>query len=104
MSARGQHRGLNILSLRRYYRREVALGGQHASAITDHRGAAIIAFGQAIVIATGEIDISVGSVCGIGALVFLGLAPVVGSGLALRRRARVRDAYWCFEWCFHRAA
>ena len=44
---------------------------------------AIMAFGQAIVIATGEIDISVGSVCGIGALVFLGLAPVVGSGLAL---------------------
>ncbi len=44
---------------------------------------AIIAFGEAIVIATGEIDISVGSVCGIGALVFLGLAQVVGSGLAL---------------------
>ena len=44
---------------------------------------AIMAFGQAIVIATGEIDISVGSVCGIGALVFLGLAPVVGSGFAL---------------------
>ena len=44
---------------------------------------AIMAFGEAIVIATGEIDISVGSVSGIGALVFLGLAPVVGSGLAL---------------------
>jgi ribose transport system permease protein len=44
---------------------------------------AIMAFGQAMVIATGEIDISVGSVCGVGALVFLGLAPVVGSGLAL---------------------
>lgn len=44
---------------------------------------AVMAFGQAIVIATGEIDISVGSVCGIGALVFLGLAPVVGSGLSL---------------------
>ena len=44
---------------------------------------AIVAFGEAIVIATGEIDISVGSVCGIGALVFLGLAQVVGSGLAL---------------------
>jgi ribose transport system permease protein len=44
---------------------------------------AVMAFGEAIVIATGEIDISVGSVSGIGALVFLGLAPVVGSGLAL---------------------
>jgi len=44
---------------------------------------AIMAFGEAIVIATGEIDISVGSVSGIGALAFLGLAPVVGSGLAL---------------------
>src|ERR1700704_6247734 len=44
---------------------------------------AVIAFGEAIVIATGEIDISVGSVSGIGALTFLGLAPMVGSGLAL---------------------
>ena len=43
----------------------------------------IIAFGEALVIATGEIDISVGSVSGIGALTFLGLAPTVGSGLAL---------------------
>jgi ribose/xylose/arabinose/galactoside ABC-type transport system permease subunit len=42
-----------------------------------------MAFGEAIVIATGEIDISVGSVSGIGALAFLGLAPIVGSGLAL---------------------
>lgn len=44
---------------------------------------AIMAFGEALVIATGEIDISVGSVSGIGALTFLGLAPVIGSGLAL---------------------
>jgi simple sugar transport system permease protein/ribose transport system permease protein len=44
---------------------------------------AIIAFGEAIVIATGEIDISVGSISGIGALTFLGLAPMVGSTLAL---------------------
>lgn len=44
---------------------------------------AVMAFGEAIVIATGEIDISVGSVSGIGALAFLGLAPVVGSGPAL---------------------
>jgi ribose transport system permease protein len=44
---------------------------------------AIIAFGEALVIATGEIDISVGSVCGIGALTFLGIAPTMGSGLAL---------------------
>ena len=44
---------------------------------------AIMAFGQALVIATAEIDISVGSVCGVGALVFLGLAPLIGSALAL---------------------
>jgi ribose transport system permease protein len=44
---------------------------------------AIMAFGEAMVIATGEIDISVGSVSGIGALAFLGLAPLVGSGFAL---------------------
>jgi ribose transport system permease protein len=44
---------------------------------------AIMAFGEAMVIATGEIDISVGSVSGVGALTFLGLAPIVGSGLAL---------------------
>ena len=44
---------------------------------------AMMAFGQALVIATAEIDISVGSVCGVGALVFLGLAPLIGSALAL---------------------
>jgi ribose transport system permease protein len=44
---------------------------------------AIMAFGEAMVIATGEIDISVGSVSGIGALTFLGLAPLLGSGFAL---------------------
>ena len=44
---------------------------------------AIMAFGEAVVIATGEIDISVGSVSGIGALTFLGLAPLVGSSIAL---------------------
>ena len=44
---------------------------------------AIMSFGEAMVTATGEIDISVGSVSGIGALTFLGLAPVLGSGLAL---------------------
>jgi simple sugar transport system permease protein len=44
---------------------------------------AIMAFGEAMVIATGEIDISVGSVSGIGALAFLGLAPLIGSGFAL---------------------
>jgi simple sugar transport system permease protein/ribose transport system permease protein len=44
---------------------------------------AIMALGEAIVIATGEIDISVGSVSGIGALTFLGLAPIAGSSIAL---------------------
>src|SRR3984893_8196063 len=44
---------------------------------------AIMSFGEAIVIATGEIDISVGSTFGIGALTFLGLAPVAGSGFGV---------------------
>jgi simple sugar transport system permease protein/ribose transport system permease protein len=44
---------------------------------------AIMSFGEAMVIATGEIDISVGSTFGIGALTFLGLAPTLGSGPAL---------------------
>src|SRR6516225_371095 len=44
---------------------------------------AIMSFGEAMVIATGEIDISVGSTFGIGALTFLGLAPPLGSGPAL---------------------
>src|ERR1700737_2407461 len=44
---------------------------------------AIMSFGEAIVIATGEIDISVGSTFGICALTFLGLAPIVGSGFAM---------------------
>src|SRR5258707_15658257 len=42
-----------------------------------------MAFGEAIVIATGEIDILVGSVSGIGALAFFGLGPVLGRGPAL---------------------
>jgi ribose transport system permease protein len=44
---------------------------------------AIMAFGEALVIGTGQIDISVGSVSGIAALTFLGFAPVVGSAVAL---------------------
>ena len=44
---------------------------------------AIMSFGEATVIATGEIDISVGSTFGIGALSFLGLAPLTGSSIAL---------------------
>jgi ribose transport system permease protein len=44
---------------------------------------AIMAFGEATVIATAEIDISVGSTFGIGALSFLGLAPLTGSSIAL---------------------
>jgi simple sugar transport system permease protein/ribose transport system permease protein len=42
-----------------------------------------MSFGEATVIATGEIDISVGSTFGIGALSFLGLAPLTGSSIAL---------------------
>ena len=44
---------------------------------------AIMSFGEAMVIATGEIDISVGSTFGIGALTFLGVASLLGSGPAL---------------------
>ncbi len=43
---------------------------------------AIMSFGEATVISTGEIDISVGSTFGIGALTFLGLAPIGGSLIA----------------------
>ena len=39
---------------------------------------AILAAGEALVICTGEIDISVGSILGMGAFVFLGTAPFVG--------------------------
>jgi ribose/xylose/arabinose/galactoside ABC-type transport system permease subunit len=39
---------------------------------------AIVAAGEALVICTGEIDISVGSILGMGAFVFLGTAPFVG--------------------------
>ena len=44
---------------------------------------AILAIGEALVICTGEIDISIGSVFGIGAFVFLGFAPVLGVTPAL---------------------
>ena len=39
---------------------------------------AILAAGEALVICTGEIDISIGSILGMGAFVFLGAAPLVG--------------------------
>ena len=43
----------------------------------------VIAIGQALVIMSGEIDISVGSVFGFCALVFLGISPHVGVPLAI---------------------
>ncbi len=43
---------------------------------------AIVSFGEATVIGIGEIDVSVGSTFGIGALTFLGLAPISGSAIA----------------------
>ncbi len=43
---------------------------------------AILAAGESLVIATGEIDISLGSIFGIGAFVFLGFAPALGVGPA----------------------
>jgi simple sugar transport system permease protein/ribose transport system permease protein len=39
---------------------------------------ALLAAGEALVICTGEIDISIGSIVGMGAFVFLGTAPLVG--------------------------
>ena len=39
---------------------------------------AILAIGESFVIATGEIDVSIGSTFGVGAFLFLGLAPVLG--------------------------
>jgi ribose transport system permease protein len=39
---------------------------------------AILAAGESLVIGTGEIDISIGSIFGIGAFVFLGFAPLLG--------------------------
>jgi ribose transport system permease protein len=39
---------------------------------------AILAAGEALVICTGEIDISIGSILGMGAFLFLGTAPLVG--------------------------
>lgn len=39
---------------------------------------ALLAAGEALVIGTGEIDISIGSIFGMGAFVFLGTAPFVG--------------------------
>ena len=43
----------------------------------------IMAFGQAFVVTIGEIDISVGSVFGFSALVYLGLADSIGVGFAI---------------------
>jgi ribose transport system permease protein len=43
----------------------------------------IMALGEALVIATREIDISVGSIFGIGSLIYLGLAPIAGAQVAV---------------------
>ncbi len=43
---------------------------------------AILAAGESLVIGTGEIDISIGSIFGIGAFVFLGFTPDFGVGPA----------------------
>jgi simple sugar transport system permease protein len=50
----------------------------HATAIL-----AVLAAGEALVICTGEIDISVGSILGMGAFVFLGTAPAIGVATAV---------------------
>ena len=44
---------------------------------------AIIAFGEALVITTGEIDISVGSIFGIVGIIYIAIGPHVGAPLAI---------------------
>jgi ribose transport system permease protein len=44
---------------------------------------AIVAFGEALVITTGEIDISVGSVFGIVGIIYIAIGPHVGAPLAI---------------------
>jgi len=44
---------------------------------------AIMAFGEALVISTGEVDVSVGSVFAMGALIFIGVGRTVNLGVAL---------------------
>src|SRR5664279_629768 len=44
---------------------------------------AIIAFGEALVITTGEIDISVGSIFGVVGLIYIALGPHIGAPLAI---------------------
>ncbi|HXV42626.1 MAG TPA: ABC transporter permease [Anaerolineae bacterium] len=44
---------------------------------------AIMAFGEALVITTGEIDISVGSIFGIVGIIYIALGPHVGAPLAI---------------------
>ncbi len=44
---------------------------------------AIMAFGEALVLSTGEVDISVGSIFAVGALVFIGVGRTVPTAVAL---------------------
>ena len=44
---------------------------------------AIMAFGEALVITTGEIDISVGSIFGIAGIIYIALGPQIGAPLAI---------------------
>jgi len=44
---------------------------------------AIIAFGEALVITTGEIDISVGSIFGIVGIIYIAIGPSIGTPLAI---------------------
>src|SRR5262249_49082657 len=44
---------------------------------------AIMAFGEALVITTGEIDISVGSIFGFVGIIYIAIAPQVGVPLAI---------------------
>lgn len=44
---------------------------------------AMIAFGEALVITTGEIDISVGSIFGIVGIIYIAIGPYIGAPLAI---------------------
>jgi simple sugar transport system permease protein/ribose transport system permease protein len=56
-----------------------------------------MAFGESLVITAGEIDISVGSVFGIGALVYLGLVPITGVAPAILIALSAAVAIGCFN-------
>ena len=79
-----QHGRAHFVKLRDDHSGEVVIGGQHAIGITDYRSISGYGVREAIRNRDGAKLIFLwAQVCGFGALVFLGLAPIVGSGLSL---------------------